>query len=66
MNVNSIASPIPPILCTDLCVKRQGESRQGRFAGLAKLFSLPGKIQILFLGKLALSEFKTFLPVRHP
>ena len=32
-----------------ICVaRRQEESRQGRFAGLARLFSLPGKLHILF------------------
>ena len=34
-----------------ICVaRRQEESRQGRFAGLARLFSLPGKLHILFRG----------------
>ena len=45
--------PVVPIFTSMTLVERQEEQRQGRFAGLARLFSLPGGVGDKNLGKIS-------------
>ena len=53
---NCLQLSFPPILWSNLCGVRQYESRQGRFSGLARLFSLPGKSQMFAVKDFSLCQ----------